>query len=443
MEQNWNDKNGKFHMASAMDYLPREQLRNIQTQRLRAMVELAYEKVPLHRNRMDELGVKPSDIKSIDDISKLPFTQKSDLRDTYPYGMFAVDTSEVVRLHASSGTTGKPIVVGYTEDDMEVWGDSILRCLRMCSIAPKDFIQVCFGYGLFTGGLGLHGGAEKLGCTVIPASGGNTERQLMIMRDFGTTAICCTPSYFIHMIEESQKYGVDMKTLPLTRGVFGAEPWSEQMRMYMQKNTNIKAYDIYGLSEITGPGVGCECGEQNGLHILEDYYYPEIVDPETGVPLPDGEEGELVLTTLSKRAMPILRYRTHDITSIMTETCKCGRTLRRIRRIGRRSDDMFIIRGVNVFPSQIEVALMRVEECTPNYRIILEREKDLDTVTVEVEVGEQYYSDSVSELDALRKKIRTSIVNIIGISVVVKIVEPNKIPRSEGKAKRVFDNRKI
>ena len=443
MEQNWNDKNGKFHMASAMDFLPREQLRNIQTQRLRAMVELAYEKVPLHRKRMDELGVKPSDIKSIDDISKLPFTQKTDLRDTYPYGMFAVDTSEVVRLHASSGTTGKPIVVGYTEDDMEVWGDSIVRCLRMCSIEPKDFIQVCFGYGLFTGGLGLHGGAERLGCTVIPAYGGNTERQLMIMRDFGTTAICCTPSYFIHMIEESEKYGVDMKSLPLTRGVFGAEPWSEQMRMYMQKNTNLKAYDIYGLSEITGPGVGCECGEQNGLHILEDYYYPEIVDPETGTPLPDGEEGELVLTTLSKRAMPILRYRTHDITSIMTETCKCGRTLRRIRRIGRRSDDMFIIRGVNVFPSQIEVALMRVEECTPHYRIILEREKDLDTVTVEVEVGEQYYSDSVSELDALRKKIRNSIVNIVGISVVVKIVEPNKIPRSEGKAKRVFDNRKI
>ncbi len=443
MAQNWNDLKGDFHPASATDFLPREQLRDIQTQRLRAMVELAYAKVPLHRGRMDELGIKPSDIKSIDDISKLPFTQKSDLRDTYPYGMFAVDTSEVVRLHASSGTTGKPIVVGYTEDDMDVWKDSILRCLRMCSIKRGDFIQNCFGYGLFTGGLGLHGGAERLGCTVIPASGGNTERQLMIMRDFGTTALVCTPSYFIHMIEESQKYGVDMKSLPLTKGVFGAEPWSEQMRNFMQKNTNITAYDIYGLSEITGPGVGCECGEQNGLHILEDYYYPEIVDPETGVPLPDGEEGELVLTTLSKRAMPILRYRTHDITSIMTEKCRCGRTLRRIRRIGRRSDDMFIIRGVNVFPSQIEVALMRVEECTPNYRIVLEREKDLDSVTVEVEVGEQYYSDSVSELDALAKKIKTSIVNIVGISVKVKIVEPNKIPRSEGKAKRVLDNRKI
>ena len=282
-----------------------------------------------------------------------------------------------------------------------------------------------------------------MGCTVIPASGGNTERQLMIMRDFGSTAISCTPSYFIHIIEESAKYGVDMKKLPLKIGIFGAEPWSEQMRQFMQKNTNIKAFDIYGLSEIVGPGVGGECCEQNGLHIFEDFFYPEIVDPETGEPLPDGEEGELVITTLAKRAMPILRYRTHDITSIMTGVCKCGRTIRRIRRIGRRSDDMFIIRGVNVFPSQIEVALMRVEECTPNYRIILERLKDLDTVTVEVEVADEFYTDSISQLDALRKKIQTSIMNITGIRIEVRIVEPNKIPRSEGKAKRVIDNRKI
>lgn len=443
MAQNWNDKNGKFNPVSAMDYLPREQLRFIQSQRLSAMVEHAYENVALYRERMDAKGVKPSDIKSIDDISKLPFTQKTDLRDTYPYGLFAVSTNEVVRLHASSGTTGKPIVVGYTEDDMDVWKTSVMRCLLMSGINRGDFVQICYGYGLFTGGLGAHGGAEKLGCTVIPASTGNTERQLMIMRDFGTTAICCTPSYFIHLIEVAPKYGIDMKKLPLSHGVFGAEPWSEQMRNFIQKNTNVVAHDIYGLSEITGPGVGCECSEQNGLHILEDNYYPEIVDPETGEPLPDGEEGELVLTTLAKRAMPILRYRTHDITSIITMPCKCGRTLRRIRRIGRRSDDMFIIRGVNVFPSQIEVALMRVEECTPNYRIILDREKDLDTVTVEVEVDEKYYADSVSELDALRKKIKTSIANIVGIKIEVKIVEPNKIPRSDGKAKRVIDNRKI
>ncbi len=426
-----------------MDFLPREELRRIQSQRLVEMVKHAYANVPLHRKRMDELGVAPEDIKSIDDIAKLPFTQKTDLRDTYPYGLFAVDMSEIVRLHASSGTTGKPIVVGYTEDDMNVWKTSVMRCLLMYGVRRGDFLQNCYGYGLFTGGMGLHCGAEELGCTVIPASGGNTERQLMLMRDFGTTAVSCTPSYFIHLIEEAPKYGIDMKSLPLRIGVFGAEPWSEQMRNFMQKNTNMRAFDIYGLSEIAGPGVGGECSEQNGLHIIEDNFYPEIVDPDTGKSLPDGEEGELVITTLSKRAMPILRYRTHDITSIINMPCKCGRTLRRIRRIGRRSDDMFIIRGVNVFPSQIEVGLMRVEECTPNYRIVLERERDLDTVTVEVEIGEQYYGDSVSALDTLRKKIQASIVNIVGIKVEVKIVQPNKIPRSDGKAKRVLDKRVI
>lgn len=283
--QNWNDINGDFHSESAMDFLPREQLRRIQSQRLSEIVKLAYERVPLHRARMDELGVKPSDIKSIDDISKLPFTQKSDLRDTYPYGMFAADPRDIVRLHASSGTTGKPIVVAYTREDMEAWSSSVLRCLAMFGVKRGDFMQVCFGYGLFTGGLGLHGGAERMGCTVIPASGGNTERQLMIMRDFGTTAIACTPSYFIHLVEEGEnKYGVDFKKLPLKIGVFGAEPWSEHMRQFMQKHTNIRAFDIYGLSEIAGPGVGGECCEQNGLHILEDNFYPEIVDPETGEP---------------------------------------------------------------------------------------------------------------------------------------------------------------
>ena len=443
MTHNWNDKNGAFHPISAMDFLPREELRRIQSQRLKELVKLAYENVPLHRSRMNELGVTPSDIRGIDDISKLPFTQKSDLRDTYPYGLFAVDMGEVIRLHASSGTTGKPIVVGYTEDDMEVWETSVMRCLLMFGVQRGDLLQNCFGYGLFTGGMGLHGGAQRLGCTVIPASGGNTERQLMIMRDFGSTAVSCTPSYFIHMIEEAKKYDVDMKSLPLKFGIFGAEPWSEHMREYIEANTNVRAFDIYGLSEIAGPGVGGECLEHNGIHIFEDNFYPEIVDPETGVPLPDGEEGELVITTLAKRAMPILRYRTHDITSIMSEKCACGRTVRRIRRIGRRSDDMFIIRGVNVFPSQIEVALMRVEECTPHYHIILEREKDLDTVTVEVEVNDDCYIDSIAQMDALRKKIQTSISNITGIRMTVKIVEPNSIPRSEGKAKRVIDKRKI
>lgn len=443
MTQKWNDINGDFHPASGMDFLPREHLRKIQSQRLSATVKLAYENVQLHRSRMDALGVKPGDIKTVDDISKLPFTEKTDLRDTYPYGLFAVDMSEIVRLHASSGTTGKPIVVGYTREDMRLWETSVMRCLLMNGVRRSDFVQVSFGYGLFTGGLGLHGGAEALGCTVIPASGGNTERQLMIMRDFGATVVCCTPSYFVHLIEESKKYGVDMKKLPLRIGVFGAEPWSERMRAFMRENASIEVFDIYGLSEIAGPGVGGECCAHDGIHILEDNFYPEIIDPDTGKPLPDGEEGELVITTLAKRAMPILRYRTHDITSIIAEPCPCGRTVRRIRRIDRRCDDMFISRGVNVFPSQIEAGLARVEECSTNYRIILERERDLDRITVEVELLEKYFADSLPQLDAIRKKIQASIMGIIGIRVEIRIVEPNKIPRSEGKAKRVFDYRKI
>ncbi len=443
MTQKWNDINGTFHPASGMDFLPRENLRRIQSQRLAAVAKLAYENVPLHRERMDKLGVKPEDIKSVDDIYKLPFTEKSDLRDTYPYGLFAVEMKDIVRLHASSGTTGKPIVVGYTKEDMDLWSTSVMRCLLMNGVTRADIAQISFGYGLFTGGLGLHGGAEELGCTVIPASGGNTERQLMIMRDFGATVVCCTPSYFIHLVDEAIKRGVNMKEFPLRIGVFGAEPWSERMRAFMQEHTNIEAFDIYGLSEITGPGVGGECKAHCGIHILEDNFYPEIIDPKTGEPLPDGEEGELVITTLGKRAMPILRYRTHDITAIINEPCECGRTIRRIKRIERRSDDMFISRGVNVFPSQIEAGLARVEECSPHYRIILEREKDLDKITVEVELLEKYFVDSLPQLEAIRKKIQTSVMNIVGIRIEIRIVEPNKIERSEGKAKRVFDYRKI
>ena len=443
MDCNWNDKHGAINPDSAIDFLPREQLRALQSQRLSAMVSLAYENVPLHRKRMDELGVKPSDIKSIDDISKLPFTQKTDLRDTYPYGLFAVPLSEIVRLHASSGTTGKPIVVGYTREDMDVWAGALKRCLLMFGLTRSDIVQVSFGYGLFTGGLGLHGGAEALGCTVIPASGGNSERQLMMLKDFCATAMACTPSYFIHLIDTAQKLGLDMRQFPIKVGVFGAEPWSDQMRKYIEQNAGIEAFDIYGLSEIAGPGVGGECREHNGIHILEDNFYPEIVDPKTGEPLPDGEEGELVLTTLSKRAMPILRYRTHDITSIIAEPCPCGRTVRRIRRIGRRSDDMFIIRGVNVFPSQIEAALMRVAECSPHYRILLERKRDLDSVTVEVELNPDAYTDNIASLEALRKRIQASIMNIVNIKIDVRLVEAGKIERSEGKAKRVVDLRKI
>ncbi len=443
MNTNWNDKDTKFHPDSALDFLPVEHMRELQLQRLQAVVRLAYDRVKLVRERMDERGVKPSDIRSLKDIALLPFMQKTDLRDTYPYGLFAVDMSEVIRLHASSGTTGKPIVVGYTAEDLAVWESTVRRALLMYGVRRGDIVQVSYGYGLFTGGLGAHGGAQSLGCTVVPASGGNTERQVMLLKDFGVTAMACTPSYFIHVVEQAQKMGVDMHTLPLRFGIFGAEPWSEQMRKFIQENTNVEAFDIYGLSEIAGPGVGGECPAHAGIHIFEDHYYPEIVDPETGEPLPDGQEGELVLTTLSKRAMPILRYRTHDITKIISEPCACGRTIRRIARIGRRSDDMFIIRGVNVFPSQIEVALMNMPEVSPNYRIILTREKELDNVLVEVEIKPEFFTDSIAELESIRRRAREAIAKIVGIRMEVKIVEPNTIARSEGKAKRVIDMRKI
>lgn len=443
MNTNWNDKDTKFHPDSALDFLPVEHMRELQLQRLKAVVRLAYDRVKLVRERMDERGVKPSDIRTLKDIALLPFMQKTDLRDTYPYGLFAVDMSEVIRLHASSGTTGKPIVVGYTAEDLAVWESTVRRALLMYGVRRGDIVQVSYGYGLFTGGLGAHGGAQSLGCTVVPASGGNTERQVMLLKDFGVTAMACTPSYFIHVVEQAQKMGIDMHTLPLRFGIFGAEPWSEQMRKFIQENTNVEAFDIYGLSEIAGPGVGGECPAHDGIHIFEDHYYPEIVDPETGEPLPDGQEGELVLTTLSKRAMPILRYRTHDITKIISEPCACGRTIRRIARIGRRSDDMFIIRGVNVFPSQIEVALMNMPEVSPNYRIILTREKELDNVLVEVEIKPEFFTDSIAELESIRRRAREAIAKIVGIRMEVKIVEPNTIARSEGKAKRVIDMRKI
>lgn len=442
MKQIWNDIHGDVHPFSAMDFLPREQMRALQSQRLREIVKLSYAKVPLYRTRMDELGVGPEDIETIADIAKLPFMQKTDLRDTYPDGLFAVEMKDIVRLHASSGTTGKPIVVAYTEEDLKVWDSSIIRCLKMYGVKSSDVVQNCYGYGLFTGGLGIHSGAQALGCTVIPASGGNSERQLMLMRDLETTVIASTPSYFMHLIEEGKARGIDFKKMPLRIGVFGGEPSSETMRRFIAENTNVVPFDIYGLSEIVGPGVGGECRCKCGMHILEDNFYPEIVDPDTGEVLPDGEEGELVLSTLTKRAMPILRYRTHDIASIISEPCECGRTIRRISRISKRSDDMLIIRGVNVFPSQIEAGVMRVEESTSNFRVIREMKNDMESLTVEVEIQEKYYGDSLDKIEAIRKKIQASITQIVNIRIDVKIVEPNKIPRSEGKIKRVYDNRK-
>lgn len=441
MAQHTGGSGRRFHPLSAPDFLPRGKLELLQLYRLQEIVHRAYANVAFYREQMDKLGVRPEDIHSMDDIRRLPMTVKTDLRDNYPFGLFASPMREVVRLHASSGTTGKPTVVAYTREDVEVWTEVMVRSFVSCGLHEGDIIQNAYGYGLFTGGLGAHYGAEALGATVIPISGGNTDRQIMVLQDFGVTAICCTPSYFVHIIERARELGVDIRSLPLRAGVFGAEPWTEAVRKHVEEHANIKAYDIYGLSEIIGPGVAIECEQQDGLHLFEDHFYPEIISPETGEPLPDGEEGELVLTTLSKRAMPLLRYRTRDITRILPEPCPCGRTIRRIQRIGRRSDDMFIIRGVNVYPSQVEAALLEVEGTLPHYQIILTRSKGLDEMEVQVEVTPNFFSDRVSELENLRNAIARAIEHTIGIRAKISLVEPHTIERSMGKAKRVFDKR--
>ena len=425
------------------DYLRRDVLADLQLERLKKIVKHTYDHVSVFRDRMRERGLTPEDVGSLDDLRKLPFTVKTDLRDYYPFGLFAVPLSEVVRLHASSGTTGKPIVVAYTQEDLEVWAEAMMRSFAGAGLTKGDIMQVSYGYGLFTGGLGAHYGAETLGATVIPASGGNTERQVMLMKDFGVTGIACTPSYFVHIIEVAGKMGIDLRKLPLRLGVFGAEPWTMEMRHFIEESAGIKAYDIYGLSEITGPGVACECECQCGLHVFEDYFYPEIVDPDTLEVLPDGQEGELVLTTLQKMAMPMIRYRTRDLTSLVTEKCSCGRTIRRISKISHRSDDMFIIRGVNVFPSQIETAILTEGKQLLQYQIILTREHSLDNITVQIEVTPELLSDKVSAMEDLTKRFAKAIERIINIRVAVKMLPPNSIPRSEGKAKRVFDQRNL
>jgi len=438
-----SDTGGRFISASAPDYLPTPQLRQVQLQRLQSVVRRAYEQVELFRRRMDERNFKPADVGSLEDITKLPFTVKTDLRDTYPFGLFASPMSEIVRLHASSGTTGKPIVVAYTAEDVQIWADSMVRTLAACGVHAGDVVQNSYGYGLFTGGLGTHYGAEAIGATVIPTSGGQTDRQIMVMKDFGVTAICCTPSYFLHIMERAEEMGVKIRDLPLRVGVFGAEPWTDKMRQRIEGNGGIKAYDIYGLSEIIGPGVASECEAQTGLHIFEDYFYPEIIDPETGEVLPEGQEGELVLTTLSKQAMPMIRYRTRDITRLIPEPCPCGRSVRRMERVGRRSDDMFIIRGVNVFPSQIEGALLAVEGTLPHYQIVLTREKGLDQISVEVEVTADVFSDRIGALEDLQRKLAHELESTIGLRANVNLVEPHTIERSMGKAKRVIDKREM
>ncbi len=432
-----------MHPASAMDFLPSAQLRDIQLTRLRAMVQRAFDHVALFRDRLHARGITPADVRSLHDIALLPFTVKDDLRDAYPFGLFASPLQDIVRFHASSGTTGTPIVVAYTKEDVDDWAQAMLRSFASAGVHNGDIIQNAYGYGLFTGGLGAHYGAEALGASVIPISGSNTDRQIMVMRDFGVTVICCTPSYFVHLIERGAELGVNFKELPLRAGIFGAEPWTEAMRQRIETATAIKAYDCYGLSEIVGPGVAMECLHQAGPHVFEDMFYPEVVDPDTGAVLPEGTEGELVLTTLCKRAMPMIRYRTRDITALVRTPCACGRTLRRLVRIGRRSDDMLIIRGVNVFPSQIEAALLKVEGTLPHYQIVVDRVKGLDTLEVQVEVTPAVFSDTVGAMEQLHADISAAIVSVTGLHAEVRLVAARTLLRSEGKAVRVLDKRKL
>lgn len=422
--------------------MEREQLVKLQSERLVETVRRVYHNVPYYRNLMQERGLVPEDIKGIEDLPKLPFTTKEDLRNNYPYGLFAVPMSEIIRIHASSGTTGKPTVVGYTRQDIITWSELMARTLT-CGGATKDsVIQVAYGYGLFTGGLGVHYGAERLGASVIPISGGNTKRQVMLMKDFGTTVLACTPSYALHIAETMEEMGIDRKELKLKNGIFGAEPWSEALRKEIETKLEITAIDIYGLSEVIGPGVASECLYKQGLHIFEDHFIPEIIDPNTGEVLPEGEEGELVFTTITKEGLPVIRYRTRDITSLNYEPCPCGRTHVRMSKIVGRTDDMLIIRGVNVFPSQIESILIDIGQTEPHYLLIVDRINNLDTLEVWVEVSEKLFSDEVRKLEQLRKRISHEILNVLGINARVKLVEPKTIQRSEGKVRRVIDKRK-
>jgi phenylacetate-CoA ligase len=423
--------------------MPREEMRKVQSERLRDVVERVYYNVPYYRERMQSLGMGPENIASIDDLSKLPFTTKQDLRDNYPFGLFAVPMSEIIRVHASSGTTGKPTVVGYTRHDIGLWSEVMARTLTSAGAGKSDFIQIAYGYGLFTGGLGVHYGGEKIGASVIPISGGNTKRQLQLMKDFGSTVLACTPSYASYLAEAIEESGFNRDEFKLRVGVFGAEPWTENMRREIEKRLRIKAIDIYGLSEIIGPGVSFECEHQCGLHINEDHFIPEIIHPDTLEVLPEGELGELVFTTVTKEGLPIIRYRTRDLTRLNFETCACGRTLVRMNKCTGRSDDMLIIRGVNLFPSQIESVLLEMDETTPHYLLVVDRINNLDTLLLQVEVEDRFYQDKISELQALRLKIQHQIESATGLSVTVKLVEPKTIERSEGKAKRVIDNRKM
>jgi phenylacetate-CoA ligase len=423
--------------------MDRDGIRHIQSERLRETVERIYFNVPYYRNRMQEAGLGPESIQTINDLSKLPFTTKTDLRDNYPFGLFAVPMSEIVRVHASSGTTGKPTVVGYTRNDISTWSEVMARTLTCAGANRNDFIQIAYGYGLFTGGLGLHYGGEKIGASVIPISGGNTVRQIQLMHDFGSTVLACTPSYALYLSEAIQESGINRDELKLRVGVFGAEPWTENMRREIEEKLRIKAIDIYGLSEVIGPGVASECLVQEGLHINEDHFFAEIIDPNTLKVLPEGSTGELVFTTLTKEGLPLIRYRTRDLTRLNYEKCKCGRTLVRMEKCLGRSDDMLIIRGVNLFPSQVETVLLNMSEIKPHYLLIVDRVNNLDTLELKVEVDEAFFQDKISQLEELRQKLHNNLENALGLGIKVTLVEPKVIERSEGKAQRVIDKRKF
>jgi phenylacetate-CoA ligase len=423
--------------------MSRDQMHDLQSRRLKDMVTRVYHNVEFYRKKMQELGLEPGDIKTIDDLVKLPFTTKQDLRDNYPFGLFAVPKSEVVRVHASSGTTGKSTVVAYTRKDVEIFSEVVARALCCSGVTKHDIVQVAYGYGLFTGGLGLHYGAEKLGAAVVPISGGNTEKQITLLQDFGSTVLACTPSYAAYLCEAIAEAGIDAAELPLRIGVFGAEPWSQEMRAKIEDGLKIKAFDIYGLSEIIGPGVSNSCECQNGLHIAEDHFVPEILDPGTLKPVEPGVTGELVFTTITKEAMPLLRYRTRDLSSLDYNPCQCGRTNVRMAKIFGRSDDMLIIRGVNVFPSQVESVLLEIPEAKPHYMLVVDRQGAMDTLEIQVEVDEKYFSDEIVEFNNIRSKIKHKVESVLGISVIISLVEHKTIKRSEGKAQRVIDKRKI
>lgn len=420
--------------------MSRDEMHHMQSVRLSKLVKRIYHNVPYYRKKMQEVGIEPWDIKTVEDISKLPFTTKEDLRDNYPFGLFAVPMTEVVRLHASSGTTGKATVVGYSRRDIEIWTECVTRVLAMAGIGKDDKIQVSYGYGLFTGGLGLHYGAENVGATVVPMSTSGTKKQITMMEDFKCTAVACTPSYLLHLIEEIKEKG-NLSEVHLKAAICGGEPWTDNMRENIENNLNIKAYDIYGLSEIMGPGVAADCRYHKGLHIYEDHFLPEIINSDTLEQVPEGEAGELVITTLTKEAFPLIRYRTKDLTSISYDKCDCGRTLARISRFTGRSDDMLVIRGVNVFPSQVEAALLELGETKPYYMIIVDRVDNMDTFEVWVEVDEKFFSDEIRELEKLRQKIAHGLRQALGLNVKVKLVEPKTIERTSGKSTRVIDKR--